>query len=361
MAVREEKISMRQMMSLLYISLLALGAGAIPALRGGGAAAWIAPLLALLPVLLLLWLAFRRPGGGARRDLGALLLESAGQKMGRAALAVFLLWNLSLLIMSTARCANRLAMAEGTPVVFSAVLLGLAGWMGARSLPALARSCEIFYIAMMAGLVGMLILGAFRLEPSYVLLFTKEEFSGSLQMIPSILGVASVGLYALFLAGDVTVRKGDGARVFRWTLMLFLSFSLLLVLILGSFGAALAEGMEEPLLQMVAGLSFIGTFQRLESLVSALWMLGDVALLGLLLFSLKRVAALLLGRAGSVWTVLAGALAAFAGGELLAKHGVLLQISQTFVLPLGSLAAGLLLVPLFFWTRRRGAKGRESG
>ena len=60
---------------------------------------------------------------------------------------------------------------------------------------------------------------------------------------------------------------------------------------------------------MVSGLGFEGAFQRLEELASALWVLGDVALLGVLLLCMRRLLAALVGReesSGLGWIVTGG-------------------------------------------------------
>ncbi len=46
---------------------------------------------------------------------------------------------------------------------------------------------------------------------------------------------------------------------------------------------------------MASGLGLEGAFQRLEEVASALWLLGDAALLGLLLLTARRLLAFLLG------------------------------------------------------------------
>ncbi|MBP1758382.1 MAG: spore gernimation protein [Firmicutes bacterium] len=360
--MRDQNISMRQMMVMLFIALMALGAETIPGIARAGTAAWLAPLLAALPVLLLLWLAFRRPVKEERLDLGQGLEKAFGKVAGRGIAFIYLLWGLFLLVVNAARCARRLTMAEGTPVFFSAVVLLLAVWMAAGRLPAFVRTCEIFYLAIAAGLVGIVLLGGLRVQPEYVLLFTRDELAHVPVVAISVLGIISISLYGLFFAGNITVRPGDRARVVRWTLTLFLVLALLLFLIIGTFGAPLVEVTQRPFFQMVAGLGLTGAFQRLEAVVSALWMLGDVALLGLLLFGVKRLTAAVLGQQEQRWSVILAGGLAFVGGELLAGKKGLLELSQQSLMPLGSLLAGGLLVLLFFWVqhKERGAENRRE-
>ena len=360
--MRDQNISMRQMMVTLFIALVALGAETVPGMAQAGAAGWLAPLMAAAPALLFLLLAFRRPVREHRLDLGQGLETAFGKWAGRGIALLFLLWGLFLLVINAARCARRLTMAEGTPVFFSAVVLVLAVWMAAGSLPAFVRTCEVFYLAMAAGLVGIVILGGLRVQPEYVFLFSREELTRAPLSALSVLGIASIGLYGLFFGGSVTVRPGDRARVVRWTLIWFVILALILFLIIGTFGAPLMEMTQRPFFQMVAGLGLTGAFQRLEALVSALWMLGDVALLGLLLFGVKRLTAAVSGQGERRWSVvLAGALA-FGGGEFLAGKKELLELSEQSLMPLGSLIMGGVLILLFFWVQHQERRAeRASG
>lgn len=351
--MEDNNISIRQMLCIVFIALLALGAEVIPGSGDAGAAAWLAPLLAFVPVALLLVLAFRRPQQEKRRDLGAALCAECPKGVGRLLCVLFLLWALFLLVINAARCSRRLTVAEGTPEFFSVVVLLLAVWMAARSLPGFARSCEIFNLAMGVGVVAVLVLAATQLRPEYSILFETRELVQLPRTTLSVLGVVSVGLYALFLAGDVTVRPGDRARVLRWSGLLFGALAALLLVILGCFGAPLVAVMERPFLQLVAGLGLDGAFQRLESLVSALWLLGDVALLGLLLFVVKRLTAVVLSRQESMWWAIGAGALAFLAGEALAGNETLLLFFQQSLLPGGSLVVGVLLLLCFFWVRWR--------
>lgn len=128
---------------------------------------------------------------------------------------------------------------------------------------------------------------------------------------------------------------------------LALLFALLagaVLLVLGQLGSALAAQVDRPFLQMVSGLGFEGAFQRLEELVSALWVLGDVALLGLLLLCLGRLLAWLLDRPvgkGKSW-LLTGAVFLLGLPAALGDH----PLAGAWV-PFGNLAVvGLLVLTL---------------
>ena len=119
----------------------------------------------------------------------------------------------------------------------------------------------------------------------------------------------AAGGYALLLLGQVRPEEKQ-KRVLRRKLgVLFGSLAVGMLLVVGRLGAGLTGQIDRPFFQMVSGLGFEGAFQRLEELASALWVLGDVALLGFLLLCMRRLLAGLAGReesSGLGWIVTGG-------------------------------------------------------
>ena len=266
--MKNRTIAWSQLSAVLLLALLPLGTELLPGrLAQVGAAAWLCPLLAGVGVVALGLLVSRRCPPG-RRDWGQRVTRRWGRRTARVLAGVFLLWGLFLAAAHAERIGSRLSDSlRAAPVLLTAAVLLLAGWMAAGGLPAFARACEVFLLA----------------------------------------------------AGAV-------------------------LLVLGQLGSALAAQVDRPFLQMVSGLGFEGAFQRLEELVSALWVLGDVALLGLLLLCLGRLLAWLLDRPvgkGKSW-LLTGAAFLLGLPAALGDH----PLAGTWV-PFGNLAVvGLLVLTL---------------
>ena len=111
--------------------------------------------------------------------------------------------------------------------------------------------------------------------------------------------------------------------------------------VLGNMGAQLAGVVEDPFLTLSKHVGVEGAFQRVESLVSALWLLGDLTLLGLLLraccaltqnmmpsWEKKRIAPILVGLA-------------LLGSGLGFRDALLAQRFEWGVVPWGNLVLGL--------------------
>ena len=80
-------------------------------------------------------------------------------------------------------------------------------------------------------------------------------------------------------------KEGNRRRAMRWAAVFCLVLTLLQWVCLGAFGPGLTQRMDTPFFMMVKGVGVEGAFGRVESVVIALWVLADLALLTLLLCS----------------------------------------------------------------------------
>lgn len=349
-------ISMRQLMSLLFIALFPLAAELVPSLRGAGAALWLAPLLALPVVLLLLRRGFSGEETGARCDLGEALPRLVGKTGGRLLCLLYLLWAIALLAFGVARAALRLRVAEGEPLLFALPVLALAVWMACKSLPAAARAGEIFARMLALAALAVLLMALPHVELGEVLLWRHAELLAVPQAALQILGLGAVGLFSLFFLGNVTRRPADRRVCQQKCLILSLVTAGLVLLLFGCFGASLCERMARPFLQLVAALGVPGAFQRLEALFSALWLLGDLGFFLLLLLAIRRLWVGVLGGKARAWHSSMIAAVAFLLGALLLRQTALLQALCEGALGGLSLGFGVLLLLLFFATKRQRAR-----
>ena len=303
-------VALSQMGTLFFLILLPLATeGLCGMLAQAGRAGWLCPLLAgLLLLLPALWLT--RKGSWEGPDLGLQAVQRWGKGPGRGLMLIWLLWGLVLTAAHASRIGSRLSDAlRASPVLLIGAVLLLSGWLAAGGLPALTRACRLFALAVGLGFVLVAAFGLFRLEWADVLLWRGWELAEVPDGAVTLAGTLAVGAYALVFRGDIregTVTRRQGLlRLAGLTLPIALS----MILVLGRLGPALAEQIDRPFFQMVSGLGLEGTFQRLESLVSAVWLLGDISLLAFLLLCLGRLTGQLLDRPDQpafVWAITVG-------------------------------------------------------
>lgn len=344
-------LTLHQLLAVLFLILFPLGTQRLfVRLTGVGSAAWLCPLLAGAVGLGLVFLL-------GRRQLGDPLAFSA-QTPRRIWAGLFLLWGLVWTAAHSVRIGSRLsdALGVGSEVLTAGVLL-LAVWMATGGLTAFARAGELFAIVIGVSFALIFLGGLFRLRWDALLLWEKA----ALCQVPggglAVLGTLAVGCWALLFCREVRPEPGAVGRVGRWVGLLGVLLAGAVLLVLGRFGAALTGTIDRPFFQMVSGLGLEGAFQRLEALVSALWFLGDAALLAFLLLTWRRLLHHLTGRAESrkqLW--------ALAVVVLLLSLPVPLwnAVLAGWMLPLGSLLVGLLLVAFSIKNGRSEKKSKKA-
>lgn len=335
--MKDRRITQQQLRTLLLLALLPLASELLPGrMEQAGSAAWLCPLAAggAAAVLALVCCKDR----GAPVDLGRWIGSHWGKLPGRVLLGAFFLWGFVLLTAHASRVGGRLSDALGaSPVLLTAAVLLLAGVLASEGVPAFARASEVFALAVGFGFGLVLLFGVFRLQWDYILLWKPEELAQVPGGALTALGTLAVGSYGAFLLSDVREEPKTRRRWMPWVLGTFVLAAAGVLLVLGRFGPALAAEIDRPFFQMVSGLGFEGAFQRLEQLASALWVLGDEALLALLLLALRRLLSQMTGREERRrmgWWIL---LAVFLGTLV---PGVWNVVMDGGVLPLGNLIAG---------------------
>lgn len=292
----DDRISLRQLLALLFAALLAPAIGVLPAQTAAqaGEAGWLSALAALPVLLAALWAlcALLRPAGEGA-GLTQVTQRVLGKPLGKAVLLLCLGWGLLLLAANARLFSLRFLSTgyrNGPAGLFLIVLLALALWLAWKPVRVLARAGEIFRWALVVGLVFSLALGAFQMEPRHVLPVWVEDVPGLLTAALPVLGLLGYGVFAAFLGGNVTRADGDRRRLLVWGTVFCLVLTALQLVCQGNFGPTLTARADTPFFLMVKGIGIEGTFQRVESLLIALWVFSDLALLALLASSCSALA-----------------------------------------------------------------------
>lgn len=292
----DDRVSLRQLLSLLFAALLAPAIGVLPARTAAlaGEAGWLSALAALPALLAVLWAlhALLAPAGEGA-GLAQVTQRVLGRPLGRLVLLLCLGWGLLLLAANARLFSLRFlstSYSNSPAGLFLAVLLALALWLAWKPVRVLARAGEIFRLALAVGLAFSLALGAFQIEPRHVLPIWAEDVPGLLSAALPVLGLLGYGLFAAFLGGNVTRTENDRRRLLVWGTVFCLVLTALQLVCQGNFGPTLTAQADTPFFLMVKGIGIEGTFQRVESLIIALWVFSDLALLALLASSCAALA-----------------------------------------------------------------------
>lgn len=356
---------MRQLLVVLFTALLSPAIRALPALpaAAAGEAGWLSALAALPVALLLAWMLCRLlADAGEGEGLAERVRALWGGFAGGTILLLYLLWGLLLLAANTRIYGQRMLSTgyRNTSLwFFMAVLLAAALWMARGKLSAFARAGEVFYLILSLTLGAVLLLALFHVEAENVIPLWFDDALPALGSALPVLGVLGYGVFGAFLAGNVVRKRENRRRALKWTAGFCLLLTALEFVVLGNFGPGLIGRMEQPFFMAVKGIGVQGAFQRVESVVVALWVLSDLVFIGLLTFACCAVCKTLFGLREGKGAALPVTLLGLAGALLLFPDAFALDRFADFVLPWGNLLFGFLLPALLLLTaalkkRRKG-------
>lgn len=360
--MKRDTISHTQLTALVWAGVLAPAAELLPAvtLPLAGKGAWLAPAAAIPLVLLGGWLLGSLSRG---RGLAGSIREILGPVAGRGVLLIYMVWALVLLALRLRLCAQRLLSAglrDGTMWFFLLAVAGMALWMGQGKLSAFARAGQLFLALLLATAGVVLALALVRARPELVLPLWREDVVPVLTSALPAAGALAWGLFGAFLTGSVSGsgKKGGWHWLF-WGLGGCLLLTLAQWTILGNLGPALAGRLDNPFFALAKSVGVEGAFQRVESVVIALWTCADLTLCVLLLFALRAMAVELSPKiqekpvaAGAALVGAAAALAAFSRGET--------EYWSRVIVPAGNLILALGLPVLLLLLKTLWQRGRKG-
>ena len=370
--MRRDEITHTQLTALLWAGVLAPAAELLPTLtiQQAGRGSWLAILCAIPLVLLGGWLL-----SGISRGEGAAhtLRHYLGPWAGRGVLLLYLCWCELLLALRLRLCAQRLLFAgyrDGSLWFFLVVATGLTLWMGLGRLSAFARAGQVFLAVLLATGGVVLLLSAGQVRAERLLPLSWEEGAAALWGAVPAAGLLGWGLCGAFLTGQVR-REEDRGR-WHWLFWGAGGCALLALaqgIIVGNLGARLAGQLERPFFALAKSVGVEGAFQRVESVVAALWTFSDLAIAGLLCFAMRAQwreigPAGTERKGGAVLLLLAALLAAS-----LFSEGAVTSLWSRYIIPAGNLilalaAPALLRVLLLFCEKRQGGGtscGKKQG
>ena len=242
-----------------------------------------------------------------------------------------------------------------TAAVFLLAVAGMALWMGVGKLSAFARAGQLYLAVLLATAGVVLALALVRARPELVLPLWREDVVPVLASALPAAGALGWGLFGAFLTGPVA---GSGKRGGWHWLFWGLGGCLLLTLaqwtILGNLGPALAGRLDNPFFALAKSVGVEGAFQRVESIIAALWTFADLSLLGVLAFALWKAAKQIFPGAKQKPTVTAILIPGAVLGIAAFPEGVLADAFGRETALLGNLMMGLalpLLVLAVCWGR----------
>ena len=190
-------------------------------------------------------------------------------------------------------------------------------WLAGGSLAAFVRAGQLFFLVLAVTGGAILLLSLPQVRTVRLLPLWTGDVVPVLQSGFAAAGVLGWGSCWAFLTEEM---PSDGKGGCRRTALGCVILALTQGVILGSLGPALAGRLDSPFLALAKSVGVEGAFQRVESVVAALWVIADVTMACLLTFALRAMLAAAAPQRQEKWTgriavVLAAGIALFLPGR----------------------------------------------
>ena len=349
--VEQDRISQTQLCALLWAGLMAPAAELLPAvtLPAAGRGAWLSA-AAVLPVLLLFGWGLgkmgMRPGG-----LAGTIQQGLGPVLGRLVLLLYLVWGELLLALRLRLCAQRLIASgerDGSLWFFLPTAALLVLWMARGKLAAFARAGQVFLTVLLVAAGIVLGLSLLQSQGEHLLPLWWSDILPILRSAIPLLGMLGYGVFAGFLLGDTTPSRRAGRDWVVWAVVGCLLLGVEQAVVIGNLGPQLARRMSNPFFVLAKSVGVEGAFQRVESIIAALWTFADLVLLGVLTFALWKIAEQVFPKAKQKPTATAVLIPGAVLGIAAFPEGAMADTFGRETALLGNVIMGML-VPLFIF------------
>ncbi len=290
MGKEDSTLSRYQLLCLGFLSLLSPIIRLLPgqAAEFSGSYAWVAGILAIIPVSLLFFLIGKYLNKALPKEgFGELFLRSLGKPAGKSVLLLLTLWLILYAAFALRSGADRYITAtyeNSSPAIFICIMLALALYAALGKFLTLARSAAAFLPLLVLVLGTVFVLAFQDIDWEFLPPPSVSDIPSILKGVPTIATVLGLSVYIGFLEGRVREKEKRSKTISIFLLLMVIVVVLLCLLTVGVFGAKLTAKLHYPFFTMVRNLSLFNIVERLEALVLAQWVITDFMLISTLMF-----------------------------------------------------------------------------
>ena len=252
------------------------------------------PLLLFLLILTSL-MKMRREGEG----LGEVIMRRSGRTAGAIGLALigsFTLFSAGFILRTGAHRLISTIYPDAGPLFFMAAMLIIGTIAALGPVKALPRASRVFAPVLLSVIVLALIFSLGSVDVRN-LLPIKTQSAGRV----FISGLAVVEIYgavlycAAFLEDQSPLQGRRFASYAGWLALICLLLCTFCAVIIGCYGARLTSRTLHPFFSMIRDVTLTKTVERIEALVTTLWVLSDFVIFTLLLCTASHIFRLIFG------------------------------------------------------------------
>ncbi len=344
------KITYRQLMALAFISLLSPIVRVVPdsSVVFGGKAAWLSPVVAIIPVILLFLLIQKLLKNRANGEgLSHIMIRTFGGFFGRAVNTIFILWIVFYTGFVLRTAVERLlstVYTNGSEIAFTIVILLTACIAASGQLKSLARTAQVFVPILVALIIMVFVLVVMEVKIENLLPVTYYDIPyvllGSIHMINAMV----VFVYYVFLFGDI--QDDSKKRGIGYIFGLGGVIAVIIVSTIGVLSTNVAKSLQSPFFTMIKNVEFFRVFERIDALVIGFWVISDFMYLGsLLTIGSDIMMVTVKSKKRTLWVWILGAVA-FAISFIVSRSAFDLTRLSSYLVPAVNLFLTVLIIPI---------------
>lgn len=294
MITSNDKISMRQAAIISVMITISPGIRVFPQFvsRIAGKAGWVSPIIAIIPVILLILIINSFFKNNKEAGLADIFYKILGNIIGRIVLFLYLLWILMLIALYLRFYSERIltSMMPNTSITFLIMVMGALVFITARrGFAIFTRFCEAFLGIFLFVIAMIFIMSIPQIKVSN---YMNISYQDALPVIKSSYGIFAIWGYYLyvFFLGD-KINKNEDIKKFGFQ-AIFLKFIIAIVVLIftiGSLGSYLTANVTLPFFIVMKRISVLEVVERVESIGLALWVISDFILITMLTYVVASI------------------------------------------------------------------------
>lgn len=295
-----KKISVRQVMIIFFFTAIS-GITRVVTPESGkflGKASWLAPFVALLPVLLLIFVLNKIIERHKEKSLAEIIELVFGKIAGKIILFLFLTHTLFLTAVFLRTFGEKFISTifpNVAPSFFTIILLLFALIAARRNIEAFARFAEIAFVIITAGFAILFLLAVFHTDPKNLYPVTYYDIIPIVKSSVPLISLWSLLTFTLFLGGVIQHKTAHSEQdktaqtMTKFMLIIALFNFLASVMVIGIFNVETAANMSMPYFMIFKSIKTSGLIQSFETFFIMFWAFTDFIMIGYYLFVTSKI------------------------------------------------------------------------
>ena len=293
----KNKISIRQVMILFFFSAVS-GVMRITTPESGkflSKSSWLSPLIAILPVLLLIFILNNLTKKHREKSLSEIIETVFGKIIGKMILFLFLFHVIFYISFFLRNFGEKFVLSifpNVSPAFFIIILLLSALFVVRKNIEPFARFSEFSFIIISISFVLMFFASLFHITPTNLYPVTYYDTTDILKSSFPLMSLWSLLTFSLFLGDNINysgININFKHTAAKFMLIVALFHFLSLIAVIGIFNAETAKNMSMPYFMIFKSIKSTGLIQSFETFFIMLWAFTDFIMISYYLFIMSKI------------------------------------------------------------------------